>query len=193
MEIIAATNNANKLREMREIFDGIKILSLSEAGIECDPEENGSTFEENALIKARAIFEIARKPVLSDDSGLIVNALGGAPGIQSARYAGTHGDNEANNAKLLRELDGKVDRSAEFVSVVAFMSDKCCFTAIGCVKGEILTHKVGEAGFGYDPLFYSHDLKKSFGVATAQEKNSVSHRGRALRNLRKILQENSML
>ena len=193
MEIIAATNNVNKLKEIREIFEGVTILSLKDAGIECDPEENGSTFEENALIKARAIFEIAKKPVLSDDSGLIVYALDGAPGIQSARYAGVHGDNDANNEKLLRELCDKVDRRAEFVSVVAFVSSSHCFTATGSVKGEILMQKVGDKGFGYDPLFYSYDISKSFGVASSQEKNSVSHRGRALNNLRKILTENKVL
>ncbi|MBE5731171.1 MAG: RdgB/HAM1 family non-canonical purine NTP pyrophosphatase [Clostridiales bacterium] len=193
MEIIAATNNANKIREIKEIFCDAKIISLKEAGIDCDPDETGNTYEENALIKARAIFSIAKKPVLSDDSGLSVNFLGGRPGVYSARYSGVHGDNDANNVKLLSELEGVTDRRAEFVSAVAFVSEKGEFVCEGRVEGEILTEKSGEGGFGYDPLFYSYDLKKSFGVATAEEKNRVSHRGRALRALSSLLKEQGVL
>ncbi|MBR2970528.1 MAG: RdgB/HAM1 family non-canonical purine NTP pyrophosphatase [Clostridia bacterium] len=193
MEIIAATNNVNKIREIKEIFCDAKIISLNEAGIDCDPDETGISYEENALIKARAIFAIAKKPVLSDDSGLSVRFLGGKPGVYSARYSGVHGDNDANNRKLLAELEGVIDRRAEFVSAVAFVSEEGEFVCEGRVEGEILTEKSGEGGFGYDPLFYSYDLKKSFGVATAEEKNGVSHRGRALRALSALLKERGIL
>lgn len=193
MEIIAATNNINKIREIKEIFCDAKIISLKEAGIDCDPEETGSTYEENALIKARTIFAIAKRPVLSDDSGLSVRFLGGRPGVYSARYSGVHGDNDANNRKLLAELDGVDDRRAEFVTAVAFVCDKGEYVCEGRVEGEILNEKAGDGGFGYDPLFYSYDLKKSFGVASAEEKNKVSHRGRALRALSLLLKEQGLL
>lgn len=193
LEIIAATNNEHKVREIKEIFSGVKIISLKEAGIDVDVEETGNTFEENALIKARAIFELTGKPVLSDDSGLSVKALGGRPGVYSARYAGVHGDSKANNNKLLSELKGVSDRSAEFVCAVAFICDKGEFVALGRVEGEILHEESGEGGFGYDPLFYSYELKKSFALALPAEKNRVSHRARALGNLKQILSDNNIL
>lgn len=193
LEIIAATNNANKLREIREIFFEAKILSLRDVGISCDPEESGKTFEENALIKARAVYSLIHLSVISDDSGLSVDALNGEPGIHSARYAGIHGDDDANNNKLLNQLSLIEDRRAEFLSAVAFICDKGEFVALGKTEGEILTEKVGNGGFGYDPLFYSYDLKKSFGESSAAEKNSVSHRARALSNLKCLLEKNHIL
>ena len=193
LEIIAATNNEHKVGEIKEIFSDVKIISLKEAGINVDVEENGATFEENALIKARAIYELTHRPVLSDDSGLSVKALGGRPGVFSARYAGVHGDNNANNLKLLSELNEVSDRKAEFVCAVAFICDKGEFTALGRVEGEILHELTGDGGFGYDPLFYSYELKKSFGVASSEEKNKVSHRARALQNLKQVLAENKVI
>lgn len=192
-EIIAATNNLNKLKEIREIFFEAKILSLKDVGISCDPEENGKTFEENALIKARAVYSLIYLPVISDDSGLSVDALNGEPGIHSARYVGIHGDDEANNNKLLNRLKAIKDRRAEFISAVAFICDKGEYVALGKTEGEILTEKAGNEGFGYDPLFYSYDLKKSFGESSAAEKNSVSHRARALFNLKNLLEKNHIL
>ncbi len=193
MQILIATNNENKVKEIRRIFDGAKIFSLKDMGINIEVEETGRTFEENALIKARAIYDIVKMPVLSDDSGLSVKALGGRPGIYSARYAGVHGDSNANNLKLLKELDGIADRRAEFVCAVAFKSEKGEFVSTGRVEGEILREECGTDGFGYDPLFYSYELKKSFGNATMEEKNLVSHRSRALKGLKEILLKNNIV
>ena len=156
-------------------------------------DETGSTFKENALLKARAVYEMTGKPTLGDDSGLAVDALGGAPGIYSARYAGPHGDWKANNAKLLDALKDTKDRRAHFVCAVAFICDKYEFVVEGRTEGEILYELTGDQGFGYDPVFYSYDLKKSFGLASADEKNVVSHRARALQNLKQVLAENKVI
>ncbi len=193
MKVIVATNNQNKMREIREIFGGIDLVSLAEAGINIDIEENGSSFVENALIKARAIYDMVKMPVLSDDSGLTVRALGGEPGVYSARYAGAHGNSAANNELLIGKMRGKSDRYAEFVCAVAFICEKGEFTAEGRAAGEITNDYVGGGGFGYDPLFYSYDLQKSFGTASSEEKNSVSHRARALKNLKSLLAENNII
>ncbi|MCH5164755.1 MAG: RdgB/HAM1 family non-canonical purine NTP pyrophosphatase [Clostridiales bacterium] len=193
LEILVATNNQGKVKEIKEIFTGAKIVSLKEAGVVSDVDETGSTFKENALLKARAVYEMTGKPTLGDDSGLAVDALGGAPGIYSARYAGPHGDWKANNAKLLDALKGTKDRSAHFVCAVAFICDKGEFVAEGRTEGEILYELTGDKGFGYDPVFYSFDLKKSFGLATAEEKNLISHRARALQNLKQMLVQNNVI
>lgn len=191
-EIIFATNNQNKVKEIKKIFPYTKIISLSEAGIDVDVEETGETFEENALIKARAIYELTRRPTISDDSGLMVDALGGRPGVYSARYAGVHGDSVANNKKLLREMKDIENRTARFVSAVAFVFDGGEFVVTGSTEGEILRELCGENGFGFDPLFYSYDLKKSFGCATLDEKNSVSHRARAFNKMKELLKEKNI-
>lgn len=188
-KIIIATNNAGKLREIREILgDRFGILSLKEAGIVCDAEETGATFQENAVIKARAVYELSGLPAIADDSGLEVKALGGAPGIFSARFAGRHGDDGANNALLLEKMRGVSDRACRFVSAVAlYRGADDCLVATGETYGRLLTAPDGDNGFGYDPLFYSLDLQKSFGRATEAEKNAVSHRFRALKNLEALL------
>lgn len=183
-KIVIASNNAGKLREIREILgDRFELLSLKDAGLTVDVEENGSTFEENAIIKAKAVYELCGIPALADDSGLAVDALGGAPGIFSARYAGGHGDDGANNALVLKNMEGVTDRACKFVAAVALYRGDDCITAIGETRGTLLPAPEGAQGFGYDPLFFSDDLQKSFGLATDAEKNSVSHRGRALRAL----------
>lgn len=192
MTVLAATNNAHKLREIREIFSDVNIISLEDAHIHSDAEENGETFTENALIKARTVYNIASMPVLSDDSGICVNALNGAPGVRSARFAGVHGDSAANNKLLLKKLEGVSDRKAQFVCAVAFICDKGEFTAMGTTEGEILLESSGVGGFGYDPLFYSYDLNKSFGEASEIEKNSVSHRARALIALKAELKKSGI-
>lgn len=182
--LIVASANKGKLREIKELLsDKYDIISMSDAGINVDINETGSTFEENALIKAKAVYELCGCPVISDDSGLMVYALNGEPGVYSARYAGEEHDDEKNNLKLLKNLSDTADRRAKFVSVVAFYDGKREVTAEGTVEGEILREKHGYNGFGYDPLFYSFELKKSFGEASAEEKNTVSHRARALKNL----------
>jgi XTP/dITP diphosphohydrolase len=190
-EIVAATNNPDKLREIREIL-GTKfsILSLKDEGVSVEIVENGLSFYDNALIKAKTVTELTGKPSLADDSGLIVPALGGAPGIYSARYGGEDCDSLLNRAKLLKEMKDIENRDASFFSsIVLFFPDSTVLFAEGEAKGMILKEEQGTNGFGYDSLFFSYDLKKSFAEATPEEKNSVSHRGVALKNLLKKLSE----
>ena len=189
--LVVATGNKHKLQEIQAIFKDVRVVSAREAGYLGNPEETGATFEENAIIKARAAAEALNLPALADDSGLCVAALGGAPSIYSARYAGIHGDDKKNREKLLAELGDEKNRAAYFRSAAALcfpqsMGGKTV-TATGDTHGRILTREEGENGFGYDCLFYSDDLCKSFGVASAEEKNAVSHRFRALTALKEKL------
>ena len=189
--LVVATGNKHKLQEIQAIFKDVRVVSAREAGYLGDPEETGATFEENAIIKARAAAEALNLPALADDSGLCVAALGGAPGIYSARYAGGHGDDKKNREKLLAELGDEKNRAAYFRSAAALcfpqsMGGKTV-TATGDTHGRILTREEGENGFGYDCLFYSDDLCKSFGVASAEEKKAVSHRFLALTALKEKL------
>ena len=189
-ELIIASNNKHKIIEIKDILGEFfkNIYSLREKNINVEIEETGKTFEENAIIKAKYISELTGLPALSDDSGLEVEALNGAPGVYSARYAGEPSNSDINNKKLLKEMQGKSNRNANFTSVIAICyPNGKIITASGKTYGKILTELQGENGFGYDPLFYSNDLKKSFGLATSEEKNAVSHRGRALQNLKEIL------
>ncbi len=190
MKILLATRNKNKAREVaailseyRDRLGEIELLTLDEARITEDVEENGSTFEENALIKARAGAK-SGYITLADDSGIEVDALNGAPGIYSARFAGGHGDDKANNELLLKKLEGvpREKRTARYAVVIAcVLPNGEKFIVRGTTEGLILNAYDGEGGFGYDPLFWSTDLQKSFGRATPEEKNGVSHRGRAVR------------
>lgn len=187
MKLIVATNNAHKLKEIKSILGGEfeEILSLKEAEAELKAEENGSTFEENAIIKARGVGA-SSMAVLADDSGLCVEVLGGAPGVKSARYASEgeeNADDASNRRKLLKEMEGKEERKAKFVCAVALLWGEELYTAEGETEGRILTDERGERGFGYDSIFYSDELGKSFGEAEEEEKNGVSHRGRALKKL----------
>lgn len=189
MKLIIASNNAHKVSEIKAILGCFydEILSLREAGIDMDVVEDADTFEGNALKKAREVFAVAdADAVLSDDSGLMVDALGGAPGVYSARYAGEGHDDAANNAKLLdalKDVPGE-KRTARFrTSVALIRRGMPAVTADGSVEGVILRSPQGENGFGYDPLFYYEPLKKSFAQLTPEEKNSVSHRKRALESL----------
>ena len=189
MKLIIASNNAHKVSEIKAILGCFydEILSLREAGIDMDVVEDTNTFEGNALKKAREVFAVAdADAVLSDDSGLMVDALGGAPGVYSARYAGEGHDDAANNAKLLDALRDVPDekRTARFCTSVALIRKGMpAVTADGSVEGRILRSPQGENGFGYDPLFYYEPLKKSFAQLTPEEKNSVSHRRCALESL----------
>lgn len=188
MDIIIASNNQHKIREIKTIlgakFDNI--YSLSESGINVDIEETGSTFLENAIIKAQTICKMTGLPTLADDSGLEVEALKGAPGVYSARYAGEPCNDKNNNALLLKNLANCDNRNAMFTSVIVICyPDNTTISAEGHCKGKILFYEIGNGGFGYDPLFYSFDLNKTFGVATSEEKNSVSHRAKALETLSK--------
>ena len=184
--IIFATSNQGKMREIREILKGLgtEILSMKEAGVQADIVEDGDTFEANAVIKAKAVWEEAGGIVLADDSGLEVDALGGAPGVYSARYAGEHGNDQKNNALLLKNLQAvpAQQRTARFVSsVCCVFPDGRQLTVRGACEGTIAFEPRGGGGFGYDPLFLVGG--KTFGELTAQEKDRVSHRGNALRKL----------
>lgn len=184
--IIVASGNKNKIREIKDIFKGVEIIPMQELGFDGDIDETGASFKENALIKAKFIAEKFSLPALADDSGLCVDALGGAPGIYSARFSGG-GDGE-NRKLLLKKLDGVIHRGAHFESAVClYLPDGTVYYGEGATYGSILFEETGENGFGYDSLFFSDDLKKSFGAASAEEKNSVSHRFRALSDLRNKL------
>ena len=186
MKVIAATKNKGKIREMHEILSplDIEIISQQEMGIELDVEETGDTFVKNALIKARAVAMVCDYPVLADDSGICVDALDGAPGVRSARYAGDNATDEEKINKMLGEIGDAENRNAKFVTAVAFIfPDGREVTAEGEVKGYITKEPKGNNGFGYDPIFFSDELGKTFAEGSDDEKNSVSHRGRALKNL----------
>lgn len=190
MKLAIATNNQHKLQEIRAILGNSfeELLSLKDLGIDVDVEETGTTLEENALIKARAILALSGIATLADDTGLMVDALNGAPGVYSARYAGEEHNDAKNRALLLKNLDGVKDRSAHFATVIALCyPDGKTLTASGRVNGEILLSERGTEGFGYDSLFFSTELGKTFAEATQAEKNSVSHRGRALRAMLELV------
>ena len=192
MELILASRNKKKIREMEAILAGhfpdVHILSLDDIGFEGDIEENGSTFEENALIKARTALAASgnRIAAIADDSGLSVDALDGAPGVYSARYAGGHGDDAANNALLLKNLAHLPEeaRTARFVCCIALVyPDGRELTVRGETQGLIIDEARGEGGFGYDPYFYYEPFGKTFSELTADEKNAISHRGKAIAKL----------
>ncbi len=190
MKLIIASNNSHKVREIKQIlgahFD--EILSLFDAGIDIDVLEDGTTFTENALKKATQVLNVSpdADAVLADDSGLVVDALNGAPGIFSARFAGEGHNDEANNQKLLDMMKDVPDdkRTCRFACAMAMArKNKPDITAIGFVEGTLLREKRGDNGFGYDPLFYCSELACSFAQANPQSKNAVSHRKRALEDI----------
>lgn len=189
--VVIASNNAHKIDEIRAAldFEGWEFTSLKEAGVASDPEENAETFEGNARIKARAAHEVSGRAVLADDSGLEVDALQGEPGVRSARYAGVHGDDAANNRRLLEKLAGIPDaeRTARFVCALVFVDeDGTELTARGTVEGRIGYEEKGTEGFGYDPLFLPDDFggSRTFAEVSQSEKTAISHRGRALNDLK---------
>ena len=185
MRFVLATHNPGKLREMREILKdfGIEVVSPRDLGITVDVEETGTTFAENALLKAKAICKEANLPAIADDSGLCVDALNGAPGVYSARYGGEGLDDKGRYMLLLSSLRGAPTRAAHFACAVA-----CAFpngdtlTAEGRCDGSIAYAPLGEGGFGYDPVFLLPGTGKTFGQLTQEEKSAVSHRGRALKD-----------
>ncbi|MGN0685627.1 RdgB/HAM1 family non-canonical purine NTP pyrophosphatase [Subdoligranulum variabile] len=200
MVICAASNNAGKLKELRRILErmGHEVKSLRDLGIDLDPEETGTTFAENARIKAEAFCQASGLPTVADDSGLCVDALSGAPGVYSARYAGHHGDDAANNAKLLHEMqDVPADkRAARFVSAVCFLlPDGRELLVEGECPGTVAFTETGTNGFGYDPLFVpdrvglpdgttaENTARRSYAELADAEKDAISHRGRAMEKL----------
>ena len=192
MDLVIASNNAHKVREIKQILgDKFTLYTMADKGLSMEIEETGSSFFENALIKAKAVSEATGAIALADDSGLCVEILDGAPGVYSARYAGIEQDDAANRLKLLQALSAypnEVDRKAYFAtSIVLYYPTGEYLHAEGKVDGYILKEETGTHGFGYDTLFYSYDLGKCFGICDQEEKNSVSHRGRALHALEKML------
>lgn len=194
MEIVLATRNKGKIRELQEFLAGlpVKVRSIDEFKDVPEVEETGETFADNALLKARAACSATGLPALADDSGLCVDALDGAPGVRSARFSGENATDESNNAKLLQELAGlkKAGRTARFVCVLCLARPGGSHEFFGgeC-PGVILENPRGDAGFGYDPLFLDETLGKTFGELTGEEKLSRSHRGMALRSFRKHLEQ----
>ena len=192
MKLVLASKNQKKMRELREILSaqGVEVVSEADVGVDVDVEETGTTFEENALLKARAVCEASGLPAVADDSGLCVDALGGAPGVYSARYGGPGLDDVGRYQLLLENMRGMLDRRCKFVSAIC-----CCFpdgeviTARGECPGTLAYAPKGEDGFGYDPIFFLPERKKTFAELTAEEKNAISHRGRALEEFRSKLEE----
>ncbi len=201
--IIFATGNQGKMKEIRSILEdtGAEILSMSEAGIRTDIDEDGGSFEENALIKARAVSAACLKAglndsgcaVLADDSGLVIDALGGEPGIYSARYLGEDTPYDIKNKELIGRLSGVPDekRTARFVcAIAAVLADGREFTVQAAVEGRIGRQQKGTGGFGYDPIFYVPEYAKTTAEMTAEEKNRISHRGKALEQMKEVLKKN---
>lgn len=188
MKIVFATNNAHKLAEVSAVLgEGYDLVTLREVGITEDIPETGDTLDENASQKARYVWERTGLSCFADDTGLEVEALGGAPGVRSARYATDGHDFAANNRKLLRELEGISNRRARFRTVISLIENGVERQVEGIVEGVIADKESGSEGFGYDPLFIPDGYTRTFADMTAEEKNAISHRGRAVANLVKIL------
>lgn len=200
-QIIFATGNTGKMREIRSILDDLRVpvLSMKEAGIQVDIEENGTSFEENALIKARAVAaaeEARGSVVLADDSGLEIDALNGEPGIYSARYLGEDTPYDVKNRELISRLEGVPEdrRTARFVcAIAAVLADGREFTVRGVIEGRIGYEQKGQGGFGYDPIFYVPEYGKTTAEMSPEEKNRISHRGKALMLMKEVLKDNESI
>ena len=189
MKLVFATNNKHKLEEMRAILGGkVELLSLADIDCHNDIPETADTLEGNALIKARYIYDKYGCACFADDTGLEVDALGGEPGVYSARYAGENNDSEANMRKLLQNLTGKSERSAQFRTVIALIIEGEEFLFDGIVRGRISEERMGSAGFGYDPIFVPDGYEESFAQMAAEQKNAISHRSRAASALNDYLE-----
>ena len=192
MKLVLASKNKKKIVEMNDILNslGIEVCSQADAGVDLEVEETGTTFEENSLLKAKAVMEASGMPAIADDSGLCVDALGGAPGVYSARYGGEGLDDVGRYKLLLENMKGQSPRTCRFVSVIT-----CCFpngdviSARGECEGTLAFAPMGDGGFGYDPVFFVPGLKKTFAQLSAEEKNSMSHRGYALEVFKGKLEE----
>ena len=192
MKLVLASKNAKKLKEMNEILSGmgVEVCSQADIGVDVDVEETGASFEENSMLKAKAVMEASGLPAIADDSGLCVDALNGAPGVYSARYGGEGLDDAGRYRMLLANMPKDQPRTAKFVSVIT-----CCFpngdvlTARGECPGAIAFAAMGEGGFGYDPVFFLPKLKKTFAQLSAEEKNAISHRGLALKAFQAKLED----
>ena len=183
MKVVLASKNAHKLQELQDILSaqGVEVILESAAGVDVEVKETGTTFEENSLLKARAVMEASGLPAIADDSGLMVDALNGAPGVYSARYGGPGLDDAGRYRLLLENMRGVLDRKCRFVSAITLcMPSGDIVTARGECPGTLAYAPQGENGFGYDPIFFVPEKKKTFAQLTAEEKNAISHRGRAL-------------
>ena len=183
MKVVLASKNQHKLVEMRDILSaqGVEVVLESDAGVDVEVEETGATFEENSLLKARAVMEAAGLPAIADDSGLSVDALNGAPGVYSARYGGEGLDDAGRYRLLLENMRGQLDRRCRFVSVITLcMPNGDVISARGECPGALAYAPQGENGFGYDPVFFVPEKKRTFAQLTPKEKNAISHRGKAL-------------
>lgn len=193
MKLVLATGNKGKIREFSAALSklGWECLSIKEVCQLPEPEETGSSFQENARQKAEYYMKACALPCLADDSGLAVDALGGAPGIYSARYAGKHGDDAANNAKLIRELEasGKDDWTGHYIAALCLaFPDGRRYEVEGSCQGRIIPEAKGDGGFGYDPYFFLPEYNKTMAEITLEEKEALSHRGKALRQLLALLE-----
>ncbi len=190
--IVLASANKGKIKEISNMLPDYTVKSYKQMGLDFEIEENGSSFYENALIKAKAVSQALNLPALADDSGLCVDALNGAPGIYSARYS-VEGTDQKNNEFLIKNLEGKDNRNARFVCCMVYYDNGKIVTATGETEGQIMYEEQGENGFGYDPLFFSKDLGVCLGVASEEQKNTISHRSRALRKIIEQLKKENVL
>jgi XTP/dITP diphosphohydrolase len=189
IRLVLATRNQGNVAELQRILDGVELLDAEDAGVP-DVEETGDTFADNALLKARAAVAASGLPAIADDSGLSVVALGGEPGVRSARYAGAHGDDEANLRLVLERMDGQAQRSARFVCAAALVApDGREWVVEGTVEGELITEPRGTGGFGYDPIFVPEGEQRTTAEMSPHEKDAISHRGKAFRALRGAVDE----
>ncbi|MEP9851664.1 XTP/dITP diphosphatase [Staphylococcus aureus] len=188
-DIVIASNNKGKINDFKVIFPDFNVIGISEIIEGFDVEETGDTFEANAKIKSEAAAKALNKRVIADDSGLEVFALSGEPGVYSARYAGISKDDNANIEKVLANLGDETDRRAQFVCVISMSAPgEATVQFKGTVQGEITLNRIGENGFGYDPIFYLEDKNKTMAQLTAEEKSEVSHRGKAIEKLQHYLE-----
>ena len=192
MDLIIASNNFNKIKEIKELLSDldINVLSLKDIGFTKEIDETGTTFEDNSYIKAKTIYDLYHLPVIADDSGLEVRALNNAPGVYSHRYAGNTCSDSANNEKLISELKGITDRAARYVCVISYINELGVVKySKGYCEGEIIDTPKGNNGFGYDPYFYIEEYNKTMAEISMDEKNKISHRAKALNNLKDIINE----
>ena len=195
-DLLVASNNQHKIKEYQEMFEGyeVKVHSPKELGINVNPDETGTTYEENSLIKAKALAEFTKMPVIADDSGLNVVALNNFPGIHSSRFADSWGGNAVANLKLIEKLSGFPDKSAFFTCVITLLNvERTPVVFKGICPGRILDKPEGVGGFGYDPIFYSDEAKQCFGSAPEEIKNKYSHRAKAMEQLIKYLKSKDLI
>ncbi len=191
--LLFATHNAHKLEELRQLLPDFRVIGLDEMGLEEEIPETGTTLEENSALKARYLAERRKKASIADDSGLEVDALHGAPGVYSARYAEGPRSDEANMDKLLKVMANETNRAAQFRTVISLVMGEKMYAFEGLVRGHLLEEKQGVGGFGYDPLFVPEGFDRTFAEMTPEEKNALSHRGRAVAQLKSFIDTHPQL